>query len=82
MCPELLMLVGQPFSTPTPTLARIWPATSLLFFPDEPRAYLKAFEKFKGPPCKIPDPPNSKAVNFKNMWKIVEISEKCQTGWV
>jgi hypothetical protein len=29
-----------------PTLTEIWPATSLLFFPDEPRAYLKGFEKF------------------------------------
>jgi hypothetical protein len=37
---ELLVPVDQPFSTPRHPLAEIWPAISLLFFPDEPRAYV------------------------------------------
>jgi hypothetical protein len=36
----------------------------------------------KGLPARLQSPPpNSKAVNFKNVWKIVENSEKCQTNW-
>jgi hypothetical protein len=45
-------------------------AFPLFLFLLRPRAYLKRFEKFQGYSCKITGPPNSKAVNFKNMQKI------------
>jgi hypothetical protein len=40
------------------------------------------FKSSNGVPVNFQSPPNSKAVNFKNVWKIVENSEKYQTSFV
>jgi hypothetical protein len=71
---ELLMLADHSFSTPHRPSPWNLAAIFLPFFSDEPRAYLKGFEKFQGLSCKIPEPPTQ----FKSceLQKYVKICRK------